>query len=292
MLLKNRKMITLVWISFILLALLASGCSKQSAKNTASTAEPEALKQVEELNAAADDMYNKLVQGDVNTARTKLNEIGDKLTQIRFNGIATVEGVQALTGSVIEAKRELNAAAYTKMEGQQAAARVRLATDALTHKNEPMWLQYYKGMKESVSSLQHAVQASKAEEAKKSLAGLSEQYKVIRPSVIINRTPSEVERLESLFSFMNTQLNAAKWDTKNIIGGIDHLNKELDKIFQRKDAEAFVPIVEPSSPTLGIAFLGSIIVAVLAFAAWRIFKVERNIVGGRSWRNRNDKFLK
>lgn len=285
-------MTVLVWISFILLALLASGCSQERAKDTDREAQPEALKQVEQLNVAADEMYSKLVQGDVTTARTRLSEIGDKLPQIRFNGIATVEGIQALTDSVVEAKRELNAVAYSKLEGQQAAARVRLATDALTHKNEPMWLQYYKGMKESVSSLQHAVQTSKVEEAKKSLAGLSEQYKVIRPSVIISRTPSEVERLDSLFSFMNTQLNAAKWDTKNIIGGIDHMNSELDTIFQRKDAEAFVPYVEPSSPIWGIAFLGSIIVAVLAFAAWRIFQVETNIVGGRSGRNRNDKFWK
>lgn len=280
--------------ALVLLALLTAACSKEAGKpaQEQAQAQPGAMKQVEQLNAAADEMYTKVVQGDVETARTKLNELGDQVTRIRFDGIASVEGVQALAGSIVDAKRELAAAAYSKLEGQQAAARVRLATDALTHKQEPMWLQYYKGMKEHVYAVQHAVEAGQQQESLKQLAGLSELYKVIKPSVIISRTPSEVERMESLFSFMNTQLNASKWDMNNIKSGIGHLEEELNRLFQRKEAEAFVPYVQPSNPVWSIAFLGSIIVMVLAFAAWRIFQIERNIVGGRSPKDRNDKFRK
>jgi sporulation protein YpjB len=287
---KTRNVTVLFVLALTLLVVLCSGCSKEKTPETAAPVQPEVLKQAEQLNAAADDLYTKIMQDDVNGARTKLNELGDRLTQMRFDGMTTVEGVQALADSVVAAKRELNAVAYSKSEGQAAIARIRLATDALTHKNEPMWLQYYKGMKENLSVLQHAVQMAKKEEAQKSLTALSDQYDLIRPSVVISRNASEVEQMESLFRFMKTQLSEPKWDTKNISSGIMNMNATLDLIFQKKDTEAFLPIMEEPNPVLWITGIGSIIIAVLTFASWRIFRVERDIVGGGKSGRNNGRF--
>ncbi|MDF2668494.1 MAG: hypothetical protein K0R67_800 [Paenibacillus sp.] len=289
MLLNKKYAARFIVLALALLAIVSSGCSKEKSEDTSRPVQPEVLKQAEQLNTTADEMYTLIMQDDVTGARTKLNELGDRLVGIKFDGITTVEGIQALTDSVVAAKRELNAVAYSKILGQAAVARIRLATDALTHKNEPMWLQYYKGMKDKVDSLQHAVQMVKKDDALIALSTLSEQYGLIRPSVIISRSPSDVERIESLFVFMNTQLNAPKWETKNINSGITNLNATLDLLFQRKDTEAFLPLVEEPNPVMWITGIGSIIIAVLTFASWRIFRVERNIVGGRSGRG-NDRF--
>ncbi|WP_127588585.1 sporulation protein YpjB [Paenibacillus koleovorans] len=260
------------------IAVWTSGCG-HAAEQTAGAVASETLKQVEQLDAAADLMYKKVIEGDIDTARVKLSEVGDKLTQIRFTGIATVEGIQALTDSVIDAKRELNATSFSAFEGQLAAAKVRLATDALSHRNQPMWLQYYKGMKENVKQLEDSARAGRVEPARTALASLSKHYAVIRPAVILNREVHEVERLESLFSFLNTQVNAERWDMKQLGSGIEHMSAMIDQLFHRKDAEAFLPLLDQPNPTLWVAGLGTIIIAVLAFAAWRIFRVEQGIVG-------------
>ena len=96
------------------------------------------------MNQIADEMYKQTMDGQVTEARNKLMQMSDQIPKIHFEGITSVEGLNALTETITRAKRVYNAADYSPEEGQVAVAKIRLATDALSHKNQPMWLQYYK----------------------------------------------------------------------------------------------------------------------------------------------------
>lgn len=264
------------------LAVLA-GCGGQGTKGeTGDTAfAAEQRKQVERLNSAADDMYRHAMEGDLEKARIKLEEVGAVVTAIRFDGIASVEAINALTESIVHAKRIFVAVKYSPDEGQAAAAAIRLATDALTHANQPMWLQYYAAMQDAVDRLEGSLQNKQAQrETTLAFNELQVRYRTIRPSVLISRPIQATEQVESLLTFVGGELSRGEPDAGKLGGALSQLRLAFDGMFERNDRSAFVPMVRRTVPLTWVALFGSIIVSVLAFAAWRIFDFERNKFGG------------
>lgn len=276
---RNGRITTTVCVMLFALFMLAA-CGGKNAVESGHSASPEQRKQVERLNASADEMYRDFMEGNIDKARAKLDELSTQMTEIRFAGIASVEGVGALTDAIIQAKRVFQSVQFSPEQGQAAAAKIRLATDALTHANQPMWLQYYKGMKDSAERLTQAVQARNKKEAAGQLDQLQARYDIIRPSLFISRKPSDVEKMDSLFAFVRGQLAQGDIDPQKMGSGLEHMQTTLDELFQRSDRAVYVPMIEKRAPLTWVLVLGSIIVAVLSFAAWRIFDFERNSFGG------------
>jgi len=270
----GKKRIGAVILIPLLGIALLTGCGKEKPAGPGQTATAEQLRQVERLNDTADEMYRFVMDGNIDKARDKLDEVGDKMTQIRFDGITSVEGVGALSNAIVQAKRSFQAVNVSEEEVKGAAAKIRLATDALTHANQPMWLQYYKSMKETARQLEAAVQKKDKQEASAKLDQLHERYEIIRPSLLISRQPFEVEKVDSLFAFLRSQLSKPDLDAKLAGGGIDQFHLTLDALFGRQDKAAFIPVADSPVPLPSVMAIGSVIIAVLAFAAWRIFKFE------------------
>ncbi|GAA3405113.1 sporulation protein YpjB [Paenibacillus hodogayensis] len=268
-------------LAVLLVLLVLAGCvKKEQSVEQGNPVSPEQLRQAAQLNAAADELYRYMMDGDIEKARDKLEQLGSKMTEIRFEGMTSVEGVSALSETIVQAKRVLQSVHVTPEEGQAAVAKIRLATDALTHANQPMWLQYYKGMKEAADQLGQAVQLRDRGTAAKQLEELQFRYNTIRPSLLISRQPFQVEKMDSLMAFMRGRLSGAESDLQQLGGALEHLRLTLDELFQRTDRSAYVPMVEPEVPMASVVLLGSVIVAILSFAAWRIFDFERNSFGG------------
>jgi sporulation protein YpjB len=270
----GKKRIGAVILIPLLGIAMLTGCGKEKPAGPGQTATAEQLRQVERLNDTADEMYRFVMDGNIDKARDKLDEVGNKITQIRFDGITSVEGVGALSNAIVQAKRSFQAVNVSEEEVKGAAAKIRLATDALTHANQPMWLQYYKSMKETARQLEAAVQNKDKQEASAKLDQLHERYEIIRPSLLISRQPFEVEKVDSLFAFLRSQLSKPELDAKLTGGGIDQFHLTLDALFGRQDKAAFIPVDDSPVPLPSVMAIGSVIVAVLAFAAWRIFKFE------------------
>ncbi|UJF36166.1 sporulation protein YpjB [Paenibacillus hexagrammi] len=271
--------------AFLLIIIMACGISACSSvigqdKGHASVqTDPEQAKKMDLLNEAAEDMYKKTMEGQVVEARTRLMQISDQIPKMRFEGVTSVEGLNALTETITQAKRVYNAVSYSQNEGQVAVAKLRLATDALTHKNQPMWLQYYKVLKNDVTNLEQQVKANQSNEAIASFNKLSQHISVVRPSMLISREPSDVEKLDSLMTFVHNNLNSSPMDAKRVEAGIEQLNRTIDELFMKKaETAAYVPITDPNQPILWSLGIGLIIVSVLSYSGWRMFQSGRHVV--------------
>ncbi|MDQ0875154.1 sporulation protein YpjB [Paenibacillus sp. V4I3] len=260
---------------------ISSACGVSTSTNgqAAKPIDPEQVERIAFLNQIADDMYKQTMDGQVTEARNKLMQMSDQIPKIHFEGITSVEGLNALTETITQAKRVYNAAAYSPEEGQVAVAKIRLATDALTHKNQPMWLQYYKVLQNDTNNLNEDVKANKQKEALANFGKLSQHIAIIHPSLLISRDAASVEKLDSLLAFIRTNLNSQPMSTQQLESGLDHLNHVLDDLFLRnKDAIAFVPITDPRQPIIWSLGIGLIIVSVLSFVGWRMYQSGRHIV--------------
>jgi sporulation protein YpjB len=241
-------------------------------------ANPADLAKLDTLNRTADEMYKLTMNGEIMQARNKLLQMGAQVTQIHFDGVTSVEGVHALTETITGAKRVFNAAQYQIEEGRLAAAKLRLAADALTHRNEPMWLQYHKVLHDDLNRLEQSVKEGKGKDAAAAFADLNEHYSIVRPAIRISRQPSETEKLDSLFTFMKKQLAAEPMPAANVKTGIAHMRDTVDQIFAQKDATAYLPVIDHSQPILWSLVIGSIIALILSYSAWRMFQTGRGAV--------------
>ncbi|MDR6884479.1 sporulation protein YpjB [Bacillus sp. 3255] len=268
---------------------ISAACTATTSTNgqAAKPVAPEQIQRVEFLNQIADELYKQTMNGQVLEARNKLMQMSDQIPKIQFEGITSVEGLNALTETITQAKRVYNAVSYSPEEAQMAVAKIRLATDALTHKNQPMWLQYHKVLQNDKAALTESVQAGNQKEAIAAFGKLSQHVAIIRPSLLISREPSAVEKLDSLLTFLRKSVNSQPMASKQLVSGLQQLEQQLDELFMKnKDAIAFVPITDPRQPIIWSAGIGLIIVSVLTFAGWRMYQSGRHIVPVRSSRER------
>jgi sporulation protein YpjB len=271
-------------ICLIAIIVLMAGCSVQretpdtSADGKTVQIDPAQWQKLELLNETADKMYQYIKSGNVLEARNQLMAIGDQVTRIRFDGITTVEGLNALTQLLTESKRIYSAVQFSPDEGMAAAAKIRLAADALTHRNQPMWYQYDRLLEDSLNRMEKAVNSGDKRAATVPWDELQRHYGMIRPCLLISRAPEEVERADSLFVFLGSRMKAQQLQTKELQTGISELRKTFDQVFLKKEAAAYLPIAETKQPLLWSLSIGSAIVLALAYAAWRMFGTEKNLV--------------
>jgi sporulation protein YpjB len=271
------------WFGIVLVLSLSStllfGCSSAKGNKPAITPpSQEQLQKVELLNQTADDMYQKVMQGDVSGGRVVLQQLSDQVTQIRFEGITSVEGMNALTESVTQAKRVFNAAKFNPGDGQVSAAKIRLATDALTHANQPMWLQYDKLLQDDVNMLEHAAKEQNKAQLQKGAAQLEQHYGVIHPSLLISRSATDVEKMDSLAAFVKTQIASSADPYKNILNAVPPIRQVLDKLFMKRETTAYLPYADQQNPILWTLVIGSVIMMALGFAGWRLSKKDHGLV--------------
>lgn len=277
---RSIRGIAVTFLLGVVLCLLAACGANQSTVGQASKPiDPAQLERINFLNQIAEEMYTLTMSGQVAEARNKLIQLSDQIPKISFEGITSVEGLNALTETVTGAKRVYNAVNYSPAEGQLAVAKIRLATDALSHKNQPMWLQYYKVLQNDTEMLSSHVKANKQQEAIEEFGKLSQHIAVIHPSLIISRDPSSVEKLDSLVVFIRTNVNAKPMPIRQLETGIANLNQVVDELFMKhKDALAYVPFTDPNQPIIWSLSMGVIIVGVLSYVGWRMYQSGRDIV--------------
>lgn len=285
-----KRLTTTLLLAAVICITSACGASTSTIGQAAKPIDPEQVKRLEFLNQIADEMYKQTMDGQVTEARNKLMQISDQIPKIHFVGVTSVEGLNALTETITQAKRVYNAAAYSPEEGQIAVAKIRLATDALTHKNQPMWLQYYKVLQDDTSMLSQDIKANKQQEALADFGKLSQHIAIIHPSMMISRDAASVEKLDSLLVFLRTNLNSKPMSIRQLESGVDHLHHILDDLFlKNKDAIAFVPITDPRQPIIWSLGIGLIIVSVLSFVGWRMYQSGRHIVAVTQQRKSEDR---
>ncbi|WNR42423.1 sporulation protein YpjB [Paenibacillus roseipurpureus] len=275
----KRSLMILLLITAVVCVLAACGKSVGTTGQALKPMDPVQLEKIAFLNGIAEEMYTLTMSGQVSDARNKLSQIADQIPKIQFEGITSVEGLNALTQTITEAKRVYNAANYSPAEGQIAVAKIRLATDALTHKNQPMWLQYYKVLLNDSDMMRKQVKANNPGDAIREYGVLVQHIAIIHPSLLISREPSSVEKLDSLLRYIGTQVNTKPMPMKQIDSALTSLNAVLDELFMKhKDALAYVPLTDPNQPIIWSISMGFIIVSVLSYVGWRMRQSGRHIV--------------
>lgn len=263
------------------LSALLQGCGQNEPVDWQKSRLPEAEVPVGliEMNRTADELYTLAAAGKADKAAAVLDRLAGQAASASYEGITGIEGAAAFTHAVVDAKREFQAVRPQPELMVKAAARLKLAADALTHPKQPMWLHYYKVLSQDANLLEQAVSKGNQREARAVYARMSDHYDTIRPAVWISRSPEEGEKMDSLLTFFTTYTGEDKFRKDVLAAGITHWRQALLELFRKEgDRTAYAPAVVPDEPVLWTVTIGMIVAVVLAYAGWQMIRSERNMI--------------
>ncbi|HEY0827790.1 MAG TPA: sporulation protein YpjB [Bacilli bacterium] len=269
----------------LLVGIVLSGCtSLASGKPLPVNVSGQALNHLTEMIHTSEEIYDMAQEGKLLDVKVQLQKLEILASTFSFSGVTSLEGFHALSESIIEAKRVFNAVQFSQDKGIAAAARIHLALDAMTHPVQPMWLQYYKVLIKDLGEIKSASLIKQAEQSRQAASRMYEHYTIIRPSIMINRDDITVEQIDSLFTFVKTQLNRKQIDYARIDSAINQFYELWDQVFMKKTKQAYVSLTnkyEIIARTIGLA---SVILLVLVYVGWRKYQVQRDYMTVRKQR--------
>ncbi len=259
-----------VWV----VALSLAGCQTASdASFNPAGVKAEASEKLQLLDQIAEKVLAELNGGHVPQARDQLEWLGVEITKIEFEGIASVEGVNALTQTLVEAQRVFNRVKFSPAEGAAAATKVRLAVDALSHRNRPMWMQYRKQVEADLDKLAASVKQRAFPQVRVALEQADQHYALLRPAMLISKGSLATEQLDSLFAFMNSRHQEG--DAEGLQSGVDRMRQVWQEVFKDAGTETLIPLGSSDPPLIWGILIVLAIVMALAFTGWRKFRHER-----------------
>ncbi|MEK8127372.1 sporulation protein YpjB [Paenibacillus filicis] len=278
----NRRRLH-IGMTVILLLPLLGGCGlmksqHQQANQSVHQPSEQQRQQVKLLNETAEELYQRMQKGDVDGGRVVLQQISDQVTQLPFEGVTSVEGMNAFTETISQAKRVLTSVSADPGAGQVAAAKIRLAADALTHTSQPMWLQFYKQLQDDVDAVEQSAKTGNRSGLQDKVQHLEQHYSTVHPSLVISRPAEDVEKMDSLLTFVKSQSFGQQAPFRNVANAVPPMRQMLDKLFMKRETTAYLPYPEQQNPILWTIGLGSFILAALGFAGWRLSKKNGGLV--------------
>ncbi|MFE6076002.1 sporulation protein YpjB [Paenibacillus sp. NPDC057886] len=232
---------------------------------------------IEQLNEEAALLYRHALENDIEEVRGSILRISKGLEHISFEGQTTVEGIHALSETIVEVKEAAVRVKSDDASLQQASAKLRLAADSLANPAKPLWLQYYKIVKNDIDALSTAAdqQLSTAIIASR-YALLEEHYETIRPAAMIRREPYEIAQLDAWLSHTKGLTAAKQTDIAQLKSMVAHGEELVNQLFGReKDESAFVPFVQGPNRRAAGLLITSIIIAALSYAGYRKYRAQQ-----------------
>lgn len=274
------------WSLAVILVLLGLGCSLSWVAADADTlsaaggsgGNAEAVKQAEQLDMLADSLYQHVLEGNINLVRQEILQASDIFEHSSFQGLTSVEGFHALSESLVEMKEATNQAQIQQEQWQTASAKFRLAADSLSHPKQPMWMQYYKVLREDLSEMKARAAAADSRGMKAAYESLQNHYEIIRPAVIIQRKPEEITAADAWVSYAGGLVQSSSSSAAEIQNVVTSGEEVFNGLFGKKkdDNPAFAPIDEVNGLWPWTFWAGSFIILILTYTGYRKYKGERD----------------
>lgn len=237
----------------------------------------EVQQQMSELDRIAAEVYEAAKQKKWTDMREDIEQLQVWIPQIKYEGITDVEGMNALTEAALYTESRLNEVQLSPHDVIVAAARLRLAVDALTHPHQPMWLQYYKWFKQGEQQMEASLKLNNPNKFGEAVQQVKEKYEMIRPAVQINRESEVVVKMDSLLHYLQQTSNSESYNYQQLKNAITAYVQTYNEIFQRESTDTYIPLQRNDLPYAGMISFGGVIITVLAVAGWRIYRYERKV---------------
>ncbi|WP_234404924.1 sporulation protein YpjB [Paenibacillus bouchesdurhonensis] len=230
------------------------------------------------FEAVTERLYNAMQQMDTSTVHREMDQLIQALEGLSFKGLTSVDGIHALAECIIDTRESINRVKLSPEAWMETSARLRLAVNSLTHKQDALWRQYYKVMSSSLQDMGKARSGGNRTEFKEALQSLQANYDLIRPAAIIQREPWDIHKFDSWLSYIARVGSEASWDEAALKEAINQGAPLLQELFGRKGHEpVFMPLIGSGSPWYWSGLIGGWIMLALTYTGMRKYQAEQAV---------------
>lgn len=230
----------------------------------------------QQLEQAAEALYGYVLEGDVMKVRQETEEISRILVSSSFEGMTSVEGINALSGVILDLKAAVASAKVSQQQLEATATKLRLAANSLNQPGQPIWLQYYKLIREDLNAMEQSGATNDLTGWKTAVERLQGRYENIRPAVIVSRQPEVVNAFDSWLSYAaGIPSSSQKIERARLLEVVSYGQDAVRVMFgKEKDEPALsLPLASQEFGIWG-GLAASFIIAVLAYAGYRKYRGE------------------
>lgn len=230
----------------------------------------------QQLEQAAEALYGYVLEGDVVKVRQETEEISRILVSSSFEGMTSVEGINALSGVIMDLKAAVASAKVSQQQLEAAAAKLRLAANSLNQPGQPIWLQYYKLIREDLNAMEQSGATNDLAGWQKAVERLQGRYENIRPAVIVSRQPEVVNAFDSWLSYAAGIPSSSQKIERTRLLEIVSYGQDAVRVMFGKEKDEPALSLPLASQEFGIwgGLAASFIIAVLAYAGYRKYRGE------------------
>ncbi|AMA73550.1 MULTISPECIES: sporulation protein YpjB [Aneurinibacillus] len=247
-------------------------------KRVSSTQVPEqTLSAYQRMDQLSQDIYQLTKEEKYSEAKQSLTELGVLFAETKPPKGLSLEAVNALSDTILKAKRAFAAVEPESDRLLWHALQVRLSIDSLTHERQPLWKNYYNSYKEHINKMILLAAGRKESDFSRTFMQNLQLYQTLKPAFTVSATAQQIEMLYSIYSFLLQETRKAQYNWDAIANALNELNRVVDAIFVGEDTSAFALGMPPESPFLIIALFASVIFTALGYVGWKKYKAEQNL---------------
>lgn len=232
---------------------------------TIANAQVSGPKEQEEWNALATTIVKEVEAGKYLVARERLEKLAHQFSQSNFaNKNLSVQAIQSLSTTIIDLEERLNRITPNQSELDYYAKRLLIAFDVVDHSYQPLWKSYYPIMKKETEQV--ITDLRKQKNVQEDLNTLQNTYVLIRPALVVVKSPTTVNKVDSLFLFLQHDQSIT-----NKFSAVKQLNNLLYPLFYGSEQDVLAAINPTGKVPISIflILLSIIIIGILGYVSWR-----------------------
>ncbi|EGL82254.1 Sporulation protein YpjB [Caldalkalibacillus thermarum TA2.A1] len=221
------------------------------------------------ISRLADKAFHLVEENKYEQARETVLEISERLLHVQLGQyLQYVEQANILMETVTQAKGALTQVRLDENQVYQQVLRMRLAINAVSHTEKPLWINFYHKLAKDIADLKQALTTQDRDQFYRHLNRLFNQYEFIRPAIAVSHPPQMYNQLDSLIVYLDRH-SAELWQQK------EQTAQLLDRLESQIRIAFFQESGEQSTFILLMVGMSVLIVSVLSYAGWKKYRGEQ-----------------
>ncbi|WNC17283.1 sporulation protein YpjB [Brevibacillus brevis] len=237
--------------------------------------QPTDEKQLAALDQIAHEMLTNVKKGDIDGAQKRIVQLAQQFPNQRMPIPIRIESLNAVTQSILAAKKSFAGANVSEQQLLWHATQVRVAIDALTHVHQPMWRSYYPSIATQVQNLQQSAVERNYTQFREQFDENYRLYLVIKPAMSIQLPEAEMTSISAAYDRISKEMRNAQVDWQLVREALRDLNGSMQTAFIGREESTFARLMmRPDSPMTMIVSVGIALLIALSYVAWKKYEGE------------------
>ncbi|MFS0863383.1 sporulation protein YpjB [Fredinandcohnia sp. 179-A 10B2 NHS] len=224
----------------------------------------------EKLDQISDQALQMVKQERYKDAKQLLSHFSNEFLEINQHERAySMDELRVITVSHNKALEAVTSSSLSIEERVNAVTQFRLVIDAMRTEHQPMWTEMEDSIMTTFGQMKETVEQGDQETFNYQLNIFLSKYELIHPSIRVDMTPEDVQKLDSHITFLDHYRNQElKKATR--LQQLEQMEMDLRDLFERMTKDD----ADPSLIWVMI-LTGSAIILTLTYVGWKKYKADK-----------------